>query len=248
MIEKKLSMGIAMGLLCLAQIVACGDNGKPGEDANEDITGEDTGGEEEVNPCTGLNCTGTIPYCCEGQCRECCEDIHCNDAVECTLDSCNAGTCVHQPVADRTTCSGGICCGGECRTGGECCSSDDCVEGCKGTSTSCGEFTSETECTSQSGCTWLGPGSCTGTPNCYQYSTSQGLCITCAACEWIGSTCRSHPCEALTDGLDCTACNCTWTPGGCTGTHEPCSSSPNEDLCHGQLDCYWSACVQYVCT
>jgi hypothetical protein len=258
--DTKRSLGLMLLVfLCLAQLISCGDSIKPGEDlnedvisedTNEDITGEDTVNDEEVDPCTGLACSGTTPHCCEGECRECCDDVHCNDANDCTLDSCNAGTCVHQPVADRTACEGGICCVGTCRTGGQCCSSADCVEGCKGTEVLCGGLSTQDECITQRGCTWSGPGSCAGgVLGCLIFGYSS--CPSCPACEWTGGICLelpSYTCETVDNELDCRACACTWIPRGCVGTHEPCSSNPNEDLCHEQLDCYWSVCVNYVCT
>lgn len=53
--------------------------------------------------CDGMgNCTGASP-------------VDCDDANECTIDSCDPVTgCVNQPVADGTPCTGGICQSGSC--------------------------------------------------------------------------------------------------------------------------------------
>ena len=235
-------------LLCFAffQIASCQDSGK-----NDSDTGENG------NPCEEIVCEGETPHCCNGECRECCEDMDCNDKNDCTLDSCNSGKCINQPVADMTSCSGGICCGGICRIGGQCCSNDDCVEGCKGNAIPCNEFTTESDCNAQKGCSWLGSSYCDGTVMCDNFEGYDHFkCFMCPICEYVseaGKGCERKGemlCSDITDPDICTIdCLCTWYPGaGCGGSAQPCSSFPNETFCHEQSGCYWNACVDYVCT
>jgi hypothetical protein len=215
----------------------CGNGGDGGEDGN----GND-------DPCAEIVCEEPTPHCCQGVCRQCCEQSHCDDASECTRDSCDEGSCLNEPVADGTSCTGGICCGGECRVGGNCCSNSDCMEGCKGTPKGCEEFATEAGCLAQRGCTWE-TAFCGGSGWC-EFGTED----SCEACgcgwNWDWHRCRGepYPCETYEDEVACTDCDCEWTPDHCAGTHEPCDSLPNEDICNGQLDCYWSACVDYRCT
>lgn len=54
-----------------------------------------------------------VASCDEGACGT--VPLDCDDANECTTDTCNSLTgCVHTPVADGTPCTGGTCTGGVC--------------------------------------------------------------------------------------------------------------------------------------
>ena len=90
----------------------------------------------------------------------------------------------------------------------------------------------------------------TGYVNCEVQGTEES-CEECG-CNWSSSYNECMPdnrsCREEWEEPVCMHCSCEWDEGGCEGTHEACSSYPNEDLCNAQLDCYWSACVDYVCT
>jgi hypothetical protein len=213
-------------LLLLSPAPGCDEGPSPGGDAGEDLVGDDGGA---------------------------CAD--CDDLDECTVDSCSEGACRHDPVPDRTPCAdgGGICCGGECRAGGECCSDADCMGGCKGTPRECSLFGSATQCDVQRECIWNAAGSCSGDPmGCIWGSGSEELCESCG-CTYHRDydSCSDDPawpCDVHIDQDTCISCECEWTPPGCAGARQSCADFPNEDICNSQLDCYWRACVNYVCT
>jgi len=246
---------IVLFLLVLAFIATGCDGGEsPGNDAAEDETGGDHDSGDDIggdSSCADMLCEGSTPHCCDGQCRECCEGAHCDDENECTVDACADGTCVNEPLDDRSLCTDGICCGSQCRLDGECCASSDCVGGCKGTERICGDFSTEEQCASQSGCLWSGNTGCTGSLQCDHFG-GVDQCEGCG-CDWTFSPNDCHQgssfdCRADWDEATCYYCHCDWVTATCEGTHGPCSSYPNEDLCNDQLDCYWSACVDYQCT
>lgn len=59
------------------------------------------------------NFTAT-PYCASGKCVQCTAASHCNDSKECTVDTCDSGSCVHTNKATGTSCTGGFCYSGDC--------------------------------------------------------------------------------------------------------------------------------------
>jgi len=63
--------------------------------------------------------------CRDGVCRPAAQVPDCNDNNPCTEDSCSsaAGACLHQPVADGTSCGGGLC-GVQVCQGGSCISQE----------------------------------------------------------------------------------------------------------------------------
>jgi hypothetical protein len=66
----------------------------------------------------------------------CSSAAECDDFEQCTVDECVSGICQNTPVADDTSCSGGVCCGGLC-TVPACSSALDCDDGEACTSDMC---------------------------------------------------------------------------------------------------------------
>ena len=198
--------------------------------------------------CTSEHCTGGLPLCCEGQCRACCIDTDCDDTISCTEDTCNEYLCSHTDLPDLTPCPSGICCGARCRVGGDCCSNAQCADGCKGIARPCREIGGDL-CSSQVGCHGGGEAYCEGEPyRCWEGWYNYETCLACG-CDWGMGECGGifpTPCAAL-EGEICEACRCTWH-AGCDGAHEACATYSDQATCDTQLDCYWSTCLEYLCT
>ena len=196
---------------------------------------------ECVQCCTSGQCTGGLQKCCGGQCRACCIDTDCDDTISCTEDTCTGYLCSHTDMPDLSPCPGGICCSALCRVGGGCCTSAQCTDGCKGTSRACRDVPGDS-CSGQVGCFGTGENYCAGTPqNCTRYSGLL-LCEACG-CGWTMIACGGNhptPCASL-DIEYCEDC-------GCDGVHEACGTYTDQTTCDTQLDCYWSTCLEYLCT
>jgi len=145
---------------------------------------------------------------------ECEFAIDCDDANDCTADSCVDGDCLNAPAADDTGCAGGICCGGLCINAA--CSSDlDCND--------------DDICTDE---TCLSPGTCAA--DCFYVDPAcsgaviDGCCPT--GCDWtndVDCPC-DHVCAAdseCDDGDACTTDICV-NPGQCDAT---CTNDPIPD-------------------
>ena len=88
--------------------------------------------------------------------------VDCDDDNECTIDSCDEDmdACGHTPMADNTTCMGGICCSGTCTV--PACSADtDCNDGDACTVDTCNNagkcsascsYEAKTQCINDDGC------------------------------------------------------------------------------------------------
>jgi hypothetical protein len=149
--------------------------------------------------------------CCADGCHGCCEAADCNDNLDCTLDSCDAGDCKHTP--DDTRCSAGY----ECRPG----------DG------GCSECSGNEECDDSNPCT---TDVCDGSHHCAHGSACTGkskFCCGdhCAECcndydcvpsplpPTIGNRCASYACDAgkCTQSIQmCTGTNTCCPVGGCT--------------------------------
>ena len=199
--------------------------------------------------CTSEHCTGGLPHCCEGQCRACCIDADCDDTIACTVDSCSEYLCSHTDMPDLTPCPGGICCGARCRVGGDCCSNAQCADGCKGTARPCRDVPGDS-CNGQVGCSGTGENYCVegSGPFCYDLDVGAGTCGDCG-CIWSMVSCTGFGrvnCPRLGADL-CEECWCEWH-AGCDGVHEACTSYSDQAACDTQMDCYWSTCLEYLCT
>ncbi|MBI5501681.1 MAG: putative metal-binding motif-containing protein [Deltaproteobacteria bacterium] len=179
--------------------------------------------------CDGLDddCDGVTDD--DGSC-ECLADADCDDAIDCTLDTCVAGEGRCEHVADATSCSDGDICSGE-----EVC---DIVLGCiAGTPIDCSDGIGCTDdlCNPLSGdCSWsLNHTLCTGTEICDPpRSAAPSGCApapTCAtdpdcddgdACNGVETCGGDLLCRAGTpvdcdDGRSCTSDLCNPADGSC---------------------------------
>jgi hypothetical protein len=102
---------------------------------------------------------------------------------------------------------------------------------------------------SQLDCTWVEQNTCRGTSRCRIGLEACEIC-GCGHWDFEHGLCESEPddCDRFLDETQCLTCNCEWVGGNCTGIHHSCIDYPNADICNSQLDCYWSACVNYLCT
>jgi hypothetical protein len=226
--------GMLPALLVAASALSCGGG----------TSGQDTGDDDSAA------CEEPTPYYCIGACRECCDNYNCDDSNDCTKDSCVAFVCRHEPFPDMSDmCDGGICCGGQCRPGGECCVDSDCTGGCSGTARSCSSFTASDQCTKQVDCWWSENGTCYGVQDCTEY-WNYDFCEACS-CWWYANKCEADSgsgCNAYTDFDTCDYCLCRWYLPGCHGSQKSCWELTDAETCGSQLDCSWSACVDFQCT
>jgi len=123
---------------------------------------------------------------------ECAVALDCDDANDCTADSCTDGICVNTPATDDAFCAGGICCGGICVQAA--CDSDlDCSDGDLCTDEAC-----------------LFPGTCAATCSYVEPACSGALADGCcpAGCDWMTDVdCSCDPvCAADNDCDDGDAC------------------------------------------
>jgi cysteine-rich repeat protein len=172
-----------------------------------------------------------------------------NPANSCQVCSSAASATSWTSVADRTMCSGGICCGGQCRAGGTCCTSAECSGRCSGTAAACTGLVGITTCLAQDGCNWIGA-ACYGSPmDCISHSNST-ICGMCDGCIWRASYCGGVPvaCALFTE-TDCVPCGCTFTAAHCEGAAQACGAYTDSSGCLGQTGCSWSdpACSGYQC-
>jgi hypothetical protein len=200
-------------------------------------------------------------HCCEGFCRECCNESHCDDGEQCTVDICDGGSCRHDEVANMQECGGGtgVCCWGVCRIRGECCVDGDCAgsEGsCAGAPPSCDTYYYyESSCNTLHGCYWSGPpGSahCNGTS--VACSAMRERCEGCG-CTWNGETGECEGAVAVICGLiegypdDCEPCKCAYPDGPPpSACYEPIGYGCHLFSCTTQENCLWTGPSSGTCS
>jgi len=146
----------------------------------------------------GRGCSSGL-YCCDSDCRDCCEGAHCEPQCRGTAVACGS-------LSDPTTCDQ-VGCNWTTNTG------------CGGTPGGCGDYYNRALDCSNCGCTYSAP-NCTGTPRACDTFTNQGPCETCG-CGWMEyTTCDGTPraCDSFTAQTDCEGQEgCLWYV--CTGYH-----------------------------
>ncbi|HEV8701325.1 MAG TPA: LamG-like jellyroll fold domain-containing protein [Candidatus Polarisedimenticolia bacterium] len=138
----------------------------------------------------------------------CSTNAECDDAIFCTTDTCNGGSCLHSPIAD--------CCG----TNAECDDADPCTnDACNLSGHSCEN--TPIDCNDGRSCT--GPDACVGGVCQNPYTPFAGCCAspadcddgiatttdTCSAgtCSNVNTACLANP--DCSDGDACTTDSCT---------------------------------------
>ncbi|MBI2894391.1 MAG: putative metal-binding motif-containing protein [Deltaproteobacteria bacterium] len=66
------------------------------------LVDDDCDGSTDEDSCPGQEC-------CSGECRECCEDAHCDDGDGCTADVCDIGQCRHDRPGGCGECCRDLC-------------------------------------------------------------------------------------------------------------------------------------------
>ena len=145
---------------------------------------------------------------------ECEFAVDCDDANDCTVDSCAGGFCVNAPVLDDTGCPGGICCGGVCSPS-VCVTDLDCAD-----ADICTDETCLLPGTCAASCSYDEP-ACSG-------AVADGCCPT--GCDWTtDADCTCSPaCSTDAECADadmCTADSCV-NPGACDAV---CANDPIPD-------------------
>ena len=158
---------------------------------------------------------------------------NCDDGNGCTLDSCLGGECIHEAVADATSCNDGDTCTkgdkcqlGECVPGPDLCVCDD--------DSDCKTFDTDNN-------------KCTGIWLClesYCTDASEQTAITCPdsnpydcldpVCEPADGSCGLSPRAAgqsCNDGSGCTTSDVCGANGTCAGVVQKVCSDPNPDDC-----------------
>ncbi len=159
-----------------------------------------------------------------GERDACMSDADCDDDLECTVDLCAGGLCLHResdalcptPACGSASCNAGICeitpRDADCDDGLDCT-----VDACRADGT-CGATPDNARCTAASG------GVCDATDGC-QYDT----CDT--------TTCFPQGClDGVCDGNTCRR------PSICTATEMCCAGACVADRCDDGLDCTLDAC------
>lgn len=129
---------------------------------------------------------------------DCTIDTECDDGDACTINTCNAGTCVDQPVNcdDSDACTTDSCVGGICNNDvifcndGNACSDDYCdsVTGCEATNDDTNTCSDGDDCTVNDACS---SGSCTG-----EASTEPAcMCLPKRSACQSGNECCSGNCR-----------------------------------------------------
>jgi hypothetical protein len=186
------------------------------------------------SPCTGQLCDETIDLCVD-----CLTGLDCDDAIDCTLDSCETdGTCLNTP--DDLFCDDGLFCNGEevcdplfdCQADsypctGQLCDEtiDLCVDCLSGLDCDDGIFCNGSEACDLGTC-YSGNDPCTPPLVCDEFS---GTCLGCT----IDSDCD--------DGINCTFDACE-TDGTCLNTIDDLGCDDGlfcngAELCDPLLDC-----------
>lgn len=150
----------------------------------------------------GRSCGGTTTYCCDYDCRECCEEVHCAPRCRGTARAC--GVFIAQgPCESQLDCSWRADIG--CRGFTPRCSSylsatlcADCrcswLIGCSGDHPECSSYMDDTTC-NNCNCTWgnLDTGTCSGTPTPCNRFFLQSQCTGQSGCTWF--SCTDYICQ-----------------------------------------------------
>lgn len=155
-----------------------------------------------------LDCGGNTPICNEvvDLCVECNTGADCDDANDCTIDTCIANACSNASVTDGTGCDDGVFCNGADSCVGGACSMHDNVNPCPGNNPVCDSVLDMCR-------------GCMSNPEC-----DDGNSCTADTCNIQSGNCSNQnvaddtPCN---DGLFCTA-NDLCLVGVCMGSGSPC--------------------------
>jgi hypothetical protein len=152
----------------------------------------------------------------------------CDDGVDCTVDTCQLGSCVNTPNEMR------------CAADERCSPTMGCVpDGCR-TAADCDD---RLFCNGSERCMVGGPGGgcMPGTP----VDCTDGFACTVDACDEGRDACSNTPMDAACgDGVDCTVDRCA--PGA--GTSDGCTHAGNDALCGGLFCVVGSTCSPTGCT
>lgn len=200
-------------------------------------------------------CPETAPECDDSgtapECTGCTEDIHCDDDIDCTADTCDDGRCARAVLPAGAECSEGVCNGA-----GAAESCVPCVDnqatgmdaGCEAALPLCDTSQSPAACVE-----CLAPEDCNDDNDCTTETCEDKQCgseTVTAGVECLGGVCSGIPgsesCGACLDtapdnGVDqgCTAdapvCDMTQVPPACTGCDD------NTD-CDDEIDCTTDTC------
>ncbi len=179
----------------------------------------------------------------------CTTNADCNDANDCTTDTCVGGLCQNNAVADDTSCSGGVCCGGSC-TASTCSLDSDCddadactTDTCNGAG-SCAASCSNTPISCPVGEACVGgvcqPQVCNNNGTCDAGEDCNNCAGDCISGTSSGAVCGNNICEAG-NGENCVTC-----AADCNGKQ---SGKPSSRFCCGDgggtnpLPCSDSACT-----
>jgi hypothetical protein len=196
----------------------------------------------------------------------CTSDADCEDAIDCTNDSCTLGRCTYETDASRCAapanqclraiCVVGVGCEEEARTGlcddGEFCNVDDtCVDGvCMGSGDRCPGLTCDEDADACVGCD--GDEDCTNGEVCSSTvctcPSSDETCgngvdddcdgdVDCADFDCVGESCGANGVECTVDGR----CDCPQS------TPEMLCMNGMDDDCDGQADCLDEDCDGATC-
>ncbi|GMV40584.1 MAG: hypothetical protein AMXMBFR64_23000 [Myxococcales bacterium] len=148
-------------------------------------------------PCTDGNACSEGDHCQDGACVPGEADL-CDDGNPCTTDSCDAGTCVHDPIA-----------AGACSDGDACTTLDECQDGVcvGGPAPVCddGEPCTDDACNSATGCTYTpNANPCDdGDPCTKDDACGEGTCLPGPLDEEKCGCSVDSDCAALEDGDYC---------------------------------------------
>ena len=187
--------------------------------------------------------TGGAPPACPGGC---------DDANDCTDDSCVSNKCVHQAVAVATACGVGRSCDAQavcvrCRDTAAGVARD---AGCPANAPVCQGTGLDAACV---GCT--AAADCDDANDCTTEACTAGKCVNAPAA--AGQACATGVCNGAVDSEKCVACADTGAPGskdsGCSVAGKPAcdpSGTPACFACVNDADCATDnvACTVETCT
>jgi hypothetical protein len=200
----------------------------------------------------------------QDSCRDCSQDLDCDDQNPCTADSCGGGSCGHAPQGgacdDGVFCNGtDSCASGSCQHSGDPCT----VQGkpCDEVRGICLECSQGPECDDQNPCTAdsCNDGACAHSPQAGScddglYCNGNDSC-TGGACQHSGDPCavQGKPCDenadacfACTQDADCEDFN-PCTADSCAGG--TCGYTPQGGVCDDGVFCNGAdSCAGGVCT
>jgi len=228
---------ICMAVLCTPTDCLDSDAGvNPG--AAEGPYGDPTCSDSLDNDCNGLTDMN------DPACPQCVTNSDCDDANDCTTDTCSGGLCTYSPLPDGTACDDGqyctdpdTCTTGVCLGAARVCPGDQCNTGF------CHEMMNECQLNAVADGTACDDGQyCTENEACLAGACTGGSALDCSSlddqcntgvCDDTADQCVQQPIvngTACDDGLYCTV-NDNCQAGACTGgTARDCSSM--DDQCN----------------